>query len=163
MTASSTTARTTTSGLVVRSRRARRWLTSANLLLVTGLVVLVVLLLIGLLVSLIAPSDPITMNVADALKPPSADHWLGTDRFGRDVFSRILWGTRGSLLVSFASVTVAVIIGSGLGIVGGYYQGPIDMVLSRLMDILFGFPSLLLAITIAAMLGPSAGNVVVAI
>ena len=97
------------------------------------------------------------------MKPPSAEHWFGTDRFGRDVFSRILWGTRWSLLVSFVSVAIAVVIGSGLGIIGGFYQGPIDMVLSRLMDILFGFPSLLLAITIAAMLGPSAGNVVVAI
>jgi ABC-type dipeptide/oligopeptide/nickel transport system permease subunit len=130
---------------------------------VIGLVVLIVLLLVGLLVSLIAPSDPLTMNVLDALKPPSSDHVLGTDRFGRDVYSRILWGTRGSLLVSFTSVAVAVLIGSGLGIVAGFYQGPVDMVLSRIMDVMFGFPSLLLAITIAAMLGPSAGNVVIAI
>jgi len=89
-------------------------LTGANMLLVSGLAVLIVLLLVGLAVSLIAPSDPLTMNVLDALKPPSADHLLGTDRFGRDVYSRILWGTRGSLLVSFASVAVAVLIGSGL-------------------------------------------------
>jgi peptide/nickel transport system permease protein len=141
----------------------RRWLTGANMLLVTGLAVLLVLLFVGLAVSVIAPSDPLTMDVVAAMKPPSADHLLGTDRFGRDVYSRILWGTRGSLLVSFASVAVAVVIGSGLGILGGFYQGPIDMALSRLMDILFGFPSLLLAITIAAMLGPSAGNVVIAI
>jgi peptide/nickel transport system permease protein len=163
MTASEGVARVAVPGLVLRSRRARRWLTGANMLLMTGLAVLIVLLLVGLAVSWIAPSDPLTMNVVEALKPPSADHLLGTDRFGRDVYSRILWGTRGSLLVSFSSVAVAVLIGSGLGILGGFYQGPIDMVLSRIMDILFGFPSLLLAITIAAMLGPSAGKVVVAI
>jgi peptide/nickel transport system permease protein len=163
MTASSTAARITAPGIAVRSRRARRWLTGANMLLITGLAVLIALLVIALSVSLIAPSDPLTMNVADALKPPSVEHLLGTDRFGRDVFSRILWGTRWSLLVSFASVAIAVVIGSGLGIIGGFYQGTVDMVLSRFMDVLFGFPSLLLAITIAAMLGPSAGNVVVAI
>lgn len=163
MTVSGQVARAAMPSLATRTRRVRRWLTGANMLLVTGLAVLIVLLLVGLLVSLIAPADPLTMNVLDALKPPNAEHVLGTDRFGRDVYSRILWGTRGSLLVSFSSVAVAVLIGSGLGIVAGFYQGPVDMVLSRVMDVLFGFPSLLLAITIAALLGPSAGNVVVAI
>jgi peptide/nickel transport system permease protein len=143
--------------------RSRPRLTSANALLMTGAVVLVVLLLIGALVQFIAPFDPITMDVVNALKPPSAEHWLGTDRFGRDVLSRILWGTRSSLVVSFISVALAVLVGSGMGILAGYYQGPLDMILSRVMDVFFGFPTLLLAITIAAMLPPSDFNVVLAI
>ncbi len=134
-----------------------------NWLLLSGIGVLVGFLLIALVVEFIAPFDPLAMNVVSALQPPGAEHWLGTDRFGRDVFSRILWGTRSSLLVSFASVAVAVGVGSGLGVVAGFYQGAVDMLLSRVMDVFFGFPALLLAITIAAMLGPSAGNVVLAI
>src|SRR4051794_25839467 len=110
MTASESAVRVAAPGVPVRARRARRWLTGANMLLVTGLVVLLVLLVVGLAVSAIAPSDPLTMDVVAAMKPPSADHLLGTDRFGRDVYSRILWGTRGSLLVSFTSVAMAVLI-----------------------------------------------------
>jgi peptide/nickel transport system permease protein len=134
-----------------------------NRLLAAGLAILAVFVCFMVMADFIAPYDPIRMNVAAAFAPPSAEHWFGTDRFGRDVLTRIIYGTRVSLFVAFASVLAAVIFGSGLGVVAAYYEGSVDAIAGRVMDVFLSFPALLLAIAIAAMLGPSELNVILAI
>lgn len=143
-------------------RRATRTLTR-NRLVVAGLVMVVALILIAALAGLIAPYDPIANNVRAALQPPSSYYYFGTDRFGRDVFSRVVYGSRLSLMVALVSVTVSAIVGVTLGLVSGYYRGWIDNLIGRVMDVFFSFPALLLAIGIAAMLGPGLNNAIIAI
>jgi peptide/nickel transport system permease protein len=138
-------------------------LARANWLLLFGLVILAAFAFVMLAADVIAPYDPVRMNVSGAQLPPSAAHWFGTDRFGRDVLSRIMYGTRVSLVVAFASVAGAVCLGSGLGVIAAYYEGPIDAIAGRVMDVFLSFPALLLAIAIAAMLGPSELNAILAI
>lgn len=101
--------------------------------------------------------------MADRLQPPSAEYWLGTDDFGRDILSRIIHGARISLWVGFSSVIGSVVIGSILGIVAGYYGRWVDTIISRIFDIMLAFPSILLAIAIVAVLGPSLQNALIAI
>jgi peptide/nickel transport system permease protein len=126
-----------------------------------GLIVLVALL--ALLADGIAPYDPIEMKVVDALKRPSAAHPFGTDRFGRDVLSRTIYGSRIALGVALSSIALAFVAGTGLGLVGGYVGGWPDLLIGRVMDVLFSFPTLILAIAIAAMLGPGLNNAALAI
>jgi peptide/nickel transport system permease protein len=127
----------------------------------TGLILLVVLL--ALLADVVAPYDPIEMKVIDALKRPSAPHPFGTDRFGRDVLSRTIYGSRIALGVALSSIVLAFVVGTALGLVGGYAGGWPDLVIGRVMDVLFSFPTLILAIAIAAMLGPGLNNAALAI
>jgi ABC-type dipeptide/oligopeptide/nickel transport system permease subunit len=148
---------------VRRRRRVLLGLLRTNALLTIGLALLVVFAFLMLAADFLAPYDPIRMDVVAAQAPPSPEHWFGTDRFGRDVLSRIMYGTRVSLFVAFASVAAAVLVGSGLGVVSAYYEGITDAIAGRVMDVLLSFPALLLAIAIAAMLGPSETNVIVAI
>jgi peptide/nickel transport system permease protein len=115
-----------------------------------------VLVALALLAPLVAPYDPLAQNVLARLKGPSAAHWLGTDQFGRDILSRILHGMRASLGISAAAVFTALLAGGALGIAAAYYRGRTDRILMRLMDVLFAFPVMLLAIGIIAMLGPGA-------
>jgi peptide/nickel transport system permease protein len=126
-----------------------------------GLIVLVALL--ALLADGIAPYDPIEMKVVDALKRPSAAHPFGTDRFGRDVLSRTIYGSRIALGVALSSIALAFVAGTALGLVGGYVGGWPDLLIGRVMDVLFSFPTLILAIGIAAMLGPGLNNAALAI
>ena len=111
----------------------------------------------------IAPHPPYEQSIVDRLSPPSADYWLGTDSFGRDVLSRILWGSRVSLAVAFLSTAAAVIVGGGIGLVSGYVGGPADALVMRVMDVLLSFPSLILGLVVVALLGPAMGNLVFAI
>jgi peptide/nickel transport system permease protein len=143
-------------------RRATRTLTR-NRLVLAGLVMVGGLLLIAVLAGLIAPYDPIANNVRAALQPPSSYYYFGTDRFGRDVFSRVIYGSRLTLLVAVSSVAISVVIGVALGLIGGYYRGWVDNLIGRVMDVFFSFPALLLAIGVAAMLGPGLSNAIVAI
>ena len=124
-----------------------------------------VLLQVGLafLAPLIAPYDPLAQSVLDRLQPPSAGFWLGTDQFGRDTFSRILWGYRASFLISMSSVALALLVGGSLGVVAAYYRGWTERVIMRLMDLLFAFPIILLAIGIISILGPKAWTTAIAI
>ena len=127
----------------------------------TGLILLVVLL--ALLADVVAPYDPTEMKVVDALKRPSMPHPFGTDRFGRDVLSRTIYGSRIALGVALSSIVLAFVVGTALGLVGGYAGGWPDLVIGRVMDVLFSFPTLILAIAIAAMLGPGLNNAALAI
>lgn len=111
----------------------------------------------------IAPFDPVQQNVLARLRGPGAEHWLGTDQFGRDVLSRILHGCRISLGVSAAAVGAALLVGGTLGLLAAYYRGWLERIVMRLMDVLFAFPVLLLAIGIVAILGPRTGTAAVAI
>jgi peptide/nickel transport system permease protein len=119
-----------------------------------GIAITLVLILTALSASLLAPYDPSKQSYREIFKPPSGNHWLGTDQFGRDVLSRLIYGSRISLVTGLTSVAVAVTFGSMIGLIAGYWRGLIDEIFMRLMDVLYSFPSLLLALTVAAVLGP---------
>ena len=132
-------------------------------LLVIALGLVACVCLAGLLAPLIAPYDPVAQSVLDRLQPPGLSFWLGTDQFGRDTLSRILWGYRASFLIAMSSVALALVIGGSLGIIAAYYRGWIERVIMRLMDLLFAFPIILLAIGIISILGPKAWTTAIAI
>lgn len=125
-----------------------------NRVTLAGCIVLVIVVLVAIFGPLLAPFGVNATNVTNALQPPSAEHWFGTDDLGRDVFSRVLVATRVSLLVAVASVAFALVIGVVVGIVSGYARGWLDTVLMRGVDVMFAFPVLLLAMAIVAILGP---------
>jgi len=112
----------------------------------------------------VTPFDPETFFDYDALNAgPSIKHWFGVDALGRDIFSRILAGTRISLMAAFSSVLVGAVIGSLLGLVAGYFEGWHDRIIMRICDVLFAFPGILLAIGIVAILGNGMSNVIIAV
>jgi ABC-type dipeptide/oligopeptide/nickel transport system permease subunit len=126
-------------------------------------IVLVALTLIAILAPLVATHDPIVPDFQARLAPPSAEHRLGTDHLGRDVFSRIVHGARVSLRVGLTAVTVAVVLGLLLGLPAGYYGGRIDLLATRLIDSLMAFPGLFLALAIMTALGPGLENGMIAL
>ncbi|WP_310831606.1 nickel transporter permease [Paenibacillus pedocola] len=128
-----------------------------------GLCIIVFFVLIALLAPFIAPYGYKEQELVNRLKAPSADHWFGTDDLGRDLFTRILYGARISLWVGFFSVIGSIAVGTFLGVLAGFYGKWIDMLISRMFDILLAFPSILLAIAIVAILGPSLQNALYAI
>jgi peptide/nickel transport system permease protein len=129
-----------------------------------GLVLITIIILVGVLTPVIDPYDARTdSNLAEARKPPSFEHPFGTDRLGRDVFRRILHGTRISLLIGFVVVFVTGSIGTALGLIAGYSGGWTDTLIMRIMDILLAFPAILLAIAIVAVRGPGITNTILAV
>ena len=134
-----------------------------NRLVLVGLIVIIFLILLALFPRVFAPYDPGELDMKSSLQPPSLVHPFGTDRYGRDLLSRVIYGTRVSLGVAFSSVAIALLVGSILGIVSGYFGGTSDIVISRVMDVIFSFPMLLLAIALAAMMGPGTENAIRAI
>lgn len=130
-------------------------------LLGTGIVIFFIIL--AIFGPLLAPQGINEQNLSKRLLAPSVDHWFGTDDFGRDIFSRVVHGARISLWVGFFSVILSVIVGSVLGIVAGYYGKWVDTIISRIFDIMLAFPSILLAIAVVAVLGPSLQNALIAI
>lgn len=144
-----------------RGRTARwlrgRWLT----VLSGGLLLAVVILALG--APWLAPYDPLDQRIVDALAPPSSAHLFGTDDLGRDVLSRVIYGARVSLGVGLCSVLVGLLAGTVLGLASGYYGGWLDSIIMRVMDVLFAFPPILLAIAIMAVLGTELHNVILAI
>ncbi len=124
---------------------------------------LLILLFIAVFGPMIAPYDPYQPDYNAILQGYSAEHWAGTDEYGRDIFSRLLVGARISLSVSFLSVMLGAIIGTFLGVISGYFGGWLDRVIMRSSDVMFAFPDLLLAISIVAILGPGLNNVVIAV
>jgi glutathione transport system permease protein len=139
-------------------RRFRR----KRLPLLAGLVILA-LVLAAILAPWIAPFDPATPDYENVLEGPSLLHWCGTDAFGRDIFSRILWGGRVSLSVGVLSVSLGGLAGVLLGLASGFFGGWVDSLVMRLMDVLLAFPGIVLAIGVVAVLGPGIDNVIYAI
>ena len=134
-----------------------------NRLAVGGLILVILIFLIAISASLISPYDPGKTDVSLKLKPPSARNLLGTDQLGRDVFSRMLHGSRISLTVGFIAVGISIFIGILIGATAGYYGRWVDAFLMRLVDTMLCFPSLFLILTIVALLGPSIFNIMVVI
>ncbi|MBB4825355.1 peptide/nickel transport system permease protein [Sporosarcina luteola] len=130
---------------------------------VAGMLIVLFFVLLAVLGPVLAPEGINDQSHTDRLQPPSSAHWMGTDDLGRDILSRVIHGARISLTVGFASVVLSVIVGSVLGIVAGYYGRWVDMIISRIFDIMLAFPSILLAIAIVAVLGPSLKNALIAI
>ncbi len=130
---------------------------------VIGLALIVVLFVMALFADVIAPFTYSKQNLMHAFEPPSAQYIFGTDEFGRDIFSRIVYGARISLQVGFIAVGISMFIGGFLGALAGYYGGKIDNVIMRIMDVLLSIPSILLAIAIAASLGPGLFNLMIAV
>ncbi|EST10270.1 diguanylate cyclase [Sporolactobacillus laevolacticus DSM 442] len=130
---------------------------------IAGTFIVVFFILLAIFARFIAPQGINDQNIGIRLQPPSAAHWFGTDDFGRDIFSRIVFGARLSLRVGFLSVVGSIIAGTLLGVIAGYFGRFLDVVISRIFDILLAFPSILLSIAIVAILGPSLNNALVAI
>jgi len=144
------------------ARRALRRLL-ARRTAVFGLVVVVLVALFAVAAPWVAPFDPIATSWSLVRKAPSGAHWFGTDEVGRDLFSRVIWGGRASLAAGVISVSIAVGVGVPLGMLAGYVGGLLDAAISRLTDAMLAIPFLILAIALAAFLGPSLGNAMIAI
>lgn len=134
-----------------------------NKLTWVGAVIFVLIVVIALAAPLLSPYDPVQQNIMHRLKGPGPDFWLGTDAYGRDILSRLLYGARVSLVIGVAAIGSAMLIGSAFGIVAGYYGGMIDLVIMQAMDVLLAFPALILGLIVVAMLGPSMENLIIAI
>jgi len=128
-----------------------------------GFTIIMILIIVAIFAPLIAPYEYDAQNLKFFLRPPSKEHLLGTDEFGRDVFSRIVYGSRISLQIGFIAVGISLLIGTILGALAGYYGGVIDYVITGITDIALSFPTILLAIAFVAALGPSLVNVMIAV
>jgi len=138
-------------------------LTRKNPALVLGAVCVLAILIVAILGPSIAPYDPIAHNYAVRLKPPSAEHLLGTDKFGRDILTRVLWSARIDVQVGLVCVSIPFIVGLLIGCISGYYGGVVDVVLMRLVDMSVAFPFYVLVIAILAVLGPGVRNMYLAL
>ena len=152
----------------LQSRMAQTYLAwlrfRTNRLAMVGLVITVALVLMAIFAPVIAPHDPIAQTLIERLQPPgTAGHWLGTDDFGRDIWSRILYGSRITLYIVALVVLTAPVFGLIVGTVAGYFGGWVDEVLMRITDIFLAFPKLILALALVAVLGPGMVNAVLAI
>lgn len=149
-------------------RKASFWLktrsfTSDNKLFVIGAVMFAIILLATVFAPWITPYEPTKIAMPQKLLPPSTQHWMGTDRFGRDIFTRVLYGGRISLTVGLVVTLLAMLIGAPIGLVAGYFGGRLDTILMRISDVFLAFPPLLLPIAITAALGPGLTNAMIAI
>ena len=156
-TASATLApKPTVAGVVARFARTKPLGTA-------GAVIILGMLALAVFAELLAPYDPYVGDYGLQFARPSAEHWFGTDEFGRDVLSRIMYGARIALFVGFFASFIGCTLGALLGVVSAFWGGHVDLLLERLMDILLAFPQLILALAIASILGPAVQNVVIAI
>ncbi|HEU4369666.1 MAG TPA: ABC transporter permease [Methylomirabilota bacterium] len=144
---------------------ARRWWRrfARNRGAVFGLGVFLAVVVMALFANVLAPYDPVAQGVGPANEPPSWEHWAGTDSFGRDMLSRIIYGARIALVVGVVAVLLAMVIGVSLGLVAGYYGGKVDALIMRVMDGLFAFPIIILAIAMMAVMGFGVKNVIIAV
>lgn len=129
----------------------------------SGLVIVLGFSVIALLVPRMGLQDPLEMNAPNRLAPPSWVHWLGTDEFGRDVLSRVAHGTRISFSVGFVSAALGAALGVPMGLCAGYFGGAVDRIFMGVTDVLFAFPAILLSVALVAMMGPTLGNVMIAL
>ena len=155
--------------LGVEQAPSRRWLagirdfTRRRPLGAIGAAVVLVMILVAVFAGPLAPYDPVAVDFGAMLSKPSAQHWLGTDAFGRDVLSRLIYGSRTALFVGFGAALVGSTFGAVLGVGSAYFGGRIDLYLQRLMDIFLSFPLIILALAIVAILGNALHNVIMAI
>jgi len=134
-----------------------------NRLALSGGLIVVITLAVALLAPLIAPDDPSAIHVNAILMPPSSSHWLGTDALGRDVLSRMIYGSWSSIQVGFIAVGISILIGILVGAVAGYYPGWVDIFLMRLVDIMLSIPTFFLILAVIALVGPSLINIMIVI
>ncbi len=130
---------------------------------VFGLTIIMIFLIMSILAPMISPYDPYEIQTEVRLSPPSSEHFFGTDHFGRDIFSRIMYGSRISFKVSFISVGIALTAGLILGLLAGYFGGMVDIIISRIIEVMFSFPDIILALIVMAVLGPNITNLMIAI
>jgi len=136
---------------------------SRNQLAVAGCAIVALLFVVSLLAPWIAPFDPTEIDLKNILQPPSSQHWFGTDQLGRDVLSRMIWGAQISLKVGFVSTGIAILIGTILGSVAGYYGRWVDALIMRFVDIMLCFPTFFLILAVIAFLEPSIWNIMIII
>jgi peptide/nickel transport system permease protein len=147
--------------LVTRSRSIKAWYRNGSLM--AGIIITGMLVLIAVLAPWIAPYDPTAQHLTEALQSASPAHWLGTDKYGRDVLSRLIWGAQVDLRVGFLAVLIPFVIGSVLGGIAGYFGGWIDTVLMRLVDIFFAFPFYVMVIVLVFIFGSGEFSIYIAI
>jgi peptide/nickel transport system permease protein len=149
--------------------RGRRWAAAVSEFIrsrplgAAGAVIVVLMFLVAVLATAIAPYDPLAVDFGAMLGAPSAEHWLGTDAFGRDVLSRIIYGSRTALIVGFGAAFFGATVGAILGVASAYFGGRIDLALQRVMDIFISFPVVILALAMVAILGNNLPNLIAAI
>ena len=139
-------------------RFARRWPLGA-----AGAAIIVVMILCAIAAPLVAPYHPLETDFAAQFSPPTLAHWLGTDAFGRDLLSRLIYGSRTALLVGFASAFVGATLGALIGVASAYFGGRIDLLIQRLVDLCLAFPIIILALAVVSILGTGVSNVIMAI
>jgi peptide/nickel transport system permease protein len=128
-----------------------------------GLILLAIMVTVALLAPWLAPYNPVEQHIVHRLQPASAAYWLGTDQYGRDILSRIIWGSRISLTVGVFSILLGMVLGGAFGLLAGYKGGLLDNLIMRVMDVFMSFPTLILGLLIVAVLGASLTNLIVAI
>jgi peptide/nickel transport system permease protein len=154
---------------LLAATRSKRWLEVSfrfarhRPLGAAGAVIIIVMILMAALAELISPFNPLVTNYSAMLQAPSAAHWLGTDSFGRDVMSRIIYGSRTALWVGFSSSFLGASLGAIIGVASAYFGGKADLFMQRVMDILLSFPLVILALVVVAVLGTGSTNVILAI
>lgn len=151
-----------------QNTRKERWksfwsVMTQNKAAMVGAIIIGAYLLMMIVAPLVSPYDPYDISLEDKLTPPSIEHWMGTDDKGRDIFSRILYGSRLSIGVGFASVLFGAFFGISLGLIAGYYGKWVDTIVSRILDVMLAFPGILLALAIISALGPGLINVTIAV
>jgi len=147
-----------------RSEWARIWSSlQRNRGAMIGLAIIALLVVVAILAPIISPHDPTMMGAGRSLEAPSRAHPFGTDKFGRDLFSRVVAGTRLTLFIGLLAVAISCSVGSLLGLLSGYFGGKIDSVIMRAVDVMFSFPDILIALSVLALLGPSLQNAVIAV
>src|SRR5690606_14864537 len=134
-----------------------------NRLAMAGLAIILVFIAMAAFAPWVATHDPLRSSFGQRLQPPSAEHWLGTDELGRDVFSRMVYGARISLRIGFIAVAIGILVGVPLGAVSAYYGGWIDLLVQRIIDVMLAFPGILLAIVLVSVLGVGLENVMIAV
>ncbi|HCJ65922.1 MAG TPA: peptide ABC transporter permease [Elusimicrobia bacterium] len=134
-----------------------------NKLALSGLSIILFLTILAIFAPLLTPYNPLEQNLLARLSSPSKEHWFGTDDLGRDVFSRIIYGTRISLTVGFVAIGIAIIIGTIIGLISGYFAKKIDLILMRFVDIMLCFPAFFLILMVIAFLEPNIYNVMIVI
>jgi peptide/nickel transport system permease protein len=130
---------------------------------IVGMFIVVALVLVAVGQSVLAPQSPTKIDITAALRGPDRAHWMGTDQYGRDVYSRVIHGSSISLTVGFISVGIAAVAGTTVGLAAGFYGGKVDGILMRVIDVMLAFPGVLLALAIVSVLGPNLRNLMIAV